>query len=210
MLDFNFIGSFAIDQIGQSFQDGECWESQWESGRRFLTDLRRAVGTACKITYIQGNHEQRTTRILLKDPTRRGSVEVPKHLDLERRSIQWVPFWDTGEVYQIGKMTYGHGWYATGNHAVKHLNDYGSNFTYGHTHTVQTYTKSFKSGDMGAVLARTVGCLCKRDMPYMRGRPSSWIQGFGITEFMPDGKFTSYEPIIIDGKFSFNGRTYKG
>ncbi len=209
VLDFSFIGSFAQDQIKETFENGECWEDTWQAGQDFLDDVRKAVGKKCRIVYIEGNHDYRPKRILLKDPSRKGSVEVPKHLDLAKRDIFWVPFWETGQTYQIGKMSYGHGWYCTGNHTLKHLNDYGCNFTYGHSHTIETKTKAFKSSHDGTIKARTLGCLCKKDMPYMRGRPSSWVQGFGVTEFYDDGLFTSYEPVIINGKFSFAGKVYK-
>jgi hypothetical protein len=206
VLDFAFIGSFAQDAIKQLFTNHECWKTQWKAGNKFLDDLQ-AAGPLSKITYIQGNHEYRPERILQKDPTREGSVEIPEHLGLAERGIRYVRFWETGEVYKIGKMSYGHGWYTCENHAKKTLNDYGCNFTNGHDHTVQVYTKAFKSTS-GAIQARSVGCLCKKDMPYMRGRPSAWIQGFGITEFYDNGLFSSYEPVIINGKCSFDGHRY--
>lgn len=208
VLDFAFIGAFSQDAIKQLFTNHECWKTQWKSGNKFIDDLQ-AASPLSKITYIQGNHEYRTDRLLMKDPTREGEVEVPEHLNLAGRGIEYVRFWEHGHLYRIGKMAYGHGWYTSENHAKKHLNDVGKNFTYGHTHTVELKTKRFKSDPTGVIQARSIGCLCKREMPYMRGRPSAWIQGFGITEFFDNGNFTPYAPTIINGAFKYDGKTYR-
>ena len=51
---------------------------------------------------------------------------------------------------QIGKLTFFHGAYATTYHAKKHLEAYGENVIYGHTHDLQRHTLTKLGGTIGA------------------------------------------------------------
>jgi hypothetical protein len=60
---------------------------------------------------IEGNHDQRILRYIDAHPATEGMLEVPIALELDRRGIDWIPFWSKGDVYKIDKATFGHGRY---------------------------------------------------------------------------------------------------
>jgi len=78
---------------------------------------------------------------------------------------------------------------------------------YAHTHDVQLFTKSF-SDDAGFHSAQSIGCLCNKAPEFMRGRGNNWVNGFGILYVREDGNYNLYVPIIINGKFTYAGKTF--
>ena len=68
------------------------------------------------------------------------------------------------------------------------------------THDVQEMPKSLRGADK-AIVGQSMGCLCRYDQPYMRGRPSKWQQAFGVFHFRPDGFFNHYVVNIFDHGF---------
>jgi hypothetical protein len=51
-----------------------------------------------KFIILEGNHEDRMTRYINANPACEKMLEVPISLHLERRGIQWVPYWSEGKV----------------------------------------------------------------------------------------------------------------
>jgi hypothetical protein len=113
-------------------------------------------------------------------------------------------------MYTKGKANFGHGEYTTRDHARKHIESYGVNFFYGHTHDVQESPKVFH-GDNNTVVAQSFGCLCDYAQSYLRGRPTKWQQAFGEFYFRPDGFFNYTVTKIFDHAFvSPDGEWFDG
>ena len=98
---------------------------------------------------------------------------------------------------KIGKVNFIHGAYATTYHAKKHLEAYGANIVYGHTHDIQRH--SLTKLDSGTIGAWSMGCL--KDMSrdnnkWLKGRLHNWNHAFGIITWYPGGNF-QIEPIEI-------------
>ena len=102
----------------------------------------------CKERYIcTGNHDMWLDYFVEKFP-------YMKHLTF-RKACKWdergYNFYDYNKPLRIGKVNFIHGVYATTYHAKKHLESYGSNIVYGHTHDIQRHTISkLDSGTIGA------------------------------------------------------------
>jgi predicted phosphodiesterase len=115
------------------------------------------------------------------------------------------------EVLTIGKQSFVHGAYVTVNHAKKHLDSYGTNLIYGHTHDIQRYSSTSLLD--GAIFAQSLGCL--KDMSaennkWLRGRLHNWNHCFGIVTWFKDGTHQLEVIDIVDGKCSVWGKIIKG
>ena len=160
---------------------------------------------------LGGNHEERVERFLDENPTFEGLLDLPSLLRFQERGIEWVRSWSKGEMFHIGKATFVHGLSTAKYHAAKMVDDYGDSIFYGHTHDMMSIPKANKAHPDKVIVGQSLGCLCIRDMPYMRGRPSKWQQGFGVFFFLEDGTYTYYTPRIFNGRFvGPDGKLYVG
>jgi len=197
LMDFDCISTHNINKL--RLVEGRRIQRDYDHGNRFLDSWQRATPGAVW-TLIEGNHDERIERYIDANPALEGSLEVEAKLDLKSRGIRWVRFWSKGEIYSIGNAHFGHGLYTNKYHAEKHAAEYGVCFFYGHTHDVQEMPKSLRGADK-AIVGQSMGCLCRYDQPYMRGRPSKWQQAFGVFHFRPDGFFNHYVVNIFDHGF---------
>jgi len=138
---------------------------------------------------LQGNHEHRVERLLDEQPQLgEVTIGVEHNLRLEERGIEWVKSWNDGTTYKIGKAHFHHGLYTNLHHAKKMVEEFGCNIFYGHTHDIQTYSKVFQGRDK-TLQGSSLGCLCKYEQRYMRGRPNKWQQAIAVFHIFPDGFF---------------------
>ena len=91
----------------------------------------------CKERHIcQGNHDEWLDKFVEENP-------YLDHLTF-RKAYKWdergFKFKKYNEVLTIGKLSFIHGAYVTPTHAKKHLESYGCNLMYGHTHDLQRYS----------------------------------------------------------------------
>lgn len=187
---------------------------QFDAGNDWLDKHLSIVGANnpdLKKVLIEGNHEYRTERYADRNPELAGIVNVEEGLRLKDRGIEYVRFWSKGDLYKIGKLYLGHGVYTVQNHAAKHVREYGCNLLYGHCHDIQAHYIR-RRGSNHPLMAQSVGCLCKYDQLYMRGRPMNWMLAFAVVMAFPDGSFQHQVVPIINGRFvgPTNGKVYKG
>ena len=189
-LDFNCISSHNKENLRSV--EGQRIAKDYAVGNKILDEIQ----SICKkVILIEGNHEYRMARLIDLYPALEGITEVEKGLRLKERGVKYIKFWSKGELYKVGKATFGHGLYTNDNHAKKHVTHYGENFFYGHTHDVQSYSQTLR-GKNKTIVGQSLGCLCKYDLPYMRGRPSKWQQAFAVFYFRDNG-FFNYSMIRI-------------
>jgi hypothetical protein len=62
--------------------------------------------------------------------------------------------------------------------------------------------------DQHPIKAKSIGCLCKFDMPYMKQRPSNWVNGFSVAYIRQDGTFNEYTINIVNDHFTFGNKRY--
>jgi predicted phosphodiesterase len=119
-------------------------------------------------------------------------------------------YYGHNEPLKIGKLAFIHGAFATTYHAKKHLETYGENIMYGHTHDVQRHTLTKLGGTIGAW---SMGCL--KDMSreknqWLRGRLHNWNHAFGIIDWFERGTFKVDVVEIVKGVTSVWGEVIDG
>jgi len=85
LIDFNELSRFEVgnnrlDKVG-------AIQKSYAATADFLDRHRKLVGPKCRMVYIEGNHEDRITQYLEKNPEGVGMLEVPNALDCKRTSI---------------------------------------------------------------------------------------------------------------------------
>ena len=183
-LDLNCISEHNFNN--QRAIENQRVQKDFDAGNLILNQLQAAV--KCKIVYIQGNHEYRLERLVNSMPSLEGSIEVEKGLRLKERGIQYIKFWEKGHLYKVGKAVFIHGLYTNDSHAKKTVIQFGTNVFYGHTHDIQSYSQVLQ-GKGKTIMGQSLGCLCKEDLPFMRGRPNKWQQAFAEFTFDNKGYF---------------------
>jgi predicted phosphodiesterase len=182
--------------------------ADYEVGNRELDEWEQVTPGAQKII-LEGNHDYRPERLVDAQPQLKGLVETPIGLKLEKRGWLWVPYWSTGETFDLGRASYGHGRYTSDYHAAKHAHRYGRNFYYGHLHDTQSYTVE-RDGDDLKYEAASLGCLCAYRQYYLKGRPTRWQQMVTKFSFQPNGNFNRYSTAIFNHRFiSPEGKFYQ-
>jgi len=169
-----------------------------------LNRFESVLKKKCRKIFFIGNHEYRVQRIIECEPQHEGFIEIENNLRLKN--------WDVieyNDVVKIGHMFFIHGLYVNIHHAKKHLQVYGDQIFYGHVHDNQIYTSTTPIDNLPKQ-AVGVGCLCNKNPNYMRNRPNSWIHQFMFFYLFPDGTFTYYLPIIINGCCVINNKLYEG
>jgi predicted phosphodiesterase len=176
------------------------------AGKAFLDQVVAAAPRAL-ISYIEGNHEDRLARYIAdKAPTLEKSLSIPSLLKLDERGIQYYRY---GEVLFRGRLGFTHGFYVGESHAAQHLRKFGCCLVYGHTHRPQTYTAGIAGDKVRGTFG--MGCMCgTKKVPYIKGRPSGWQQGFGVFYVDQDGSFYPYTVMANDSAFVWNGKVYGG
>ena len=161
----------------------------------------------CKKRYIcAGNHDEWLTYGLC------GKYPYLAKNYSFKSACRWIErgykYYNYNEPLKIGKLNFIHGAYATVYHAKKHLEAYGANIIYGHTHDIQRH--SLTKLDSGTIGAWSMGCL--KDMSreknkWLRGRLHNWNHAFGIITFFdsPRGNFQVETIEIVKGQASVWG-----
>ena len=159
------------------------------------------VGCKWKIM-CAGNHDEWLDAFVKQYPyMEEYTFREACHLD--ERGYDYHPY---NEPVKIGKLTFIHGAYATTYPAKKHLEAYGENIIYGHTHDIQRHTLTKLGGTIGAW---SMGCL--KDMraeknEWLRGRLHNWNHAFAIVDWFKNGDFKVEVVEIINGKTTVWGK----
>ena len=216
----NFIKEFKPDEVILlgDFMDVSSL-SAWDydkkrpmEGRRYVKEITRANEEldyiqkyTKKITYLEGNHEDRVNRYLDKNPEMEGMIEIQEQLGLEERKIDWIKM---NDLYKKGDMYFTHGLYTNLYNARKHLQTFGCNVCYGHQHGTQTSMQNMKMQEPH--MAYALGTLGDKAPDYMRNRPANWINQFAVFYWDDkSGLFNLYPINVIKNKFFWNGKLYK-
>jgi predicted phosphodiesterase len=202
-LDMDSISSFNKGKPGNT-EGIRIWED-YNTANKIL-DRHQAIvrkrNPKAEFVMLEGNHEERVGRFFAENPIFKGGpMDVDKALRLKERGFKWVKAWSEGEDYKIGHAHFTHGQYTNRYHAAKMVENYGESIFYGHTHDIMCMPKASKLHPETVLVGQSIGCLCKRDLAYMKGRPSNWQLGFAVFFFLPNGNYTYYVVRIFDYAF---------
>ena len=158
-------------------------QAELDMGIEFLQDLKSACPTA-KITFIEGNHEERLKRFMKTNKALYGlrCFQLPKLLRLDELDIDYVEYGDCLDfhsgVYEIS-ITHGHKVRKHSAYSAKGhlLDEYYANVIHGHTHRIGTF---YQDGKLGRRRAFEIGGLFDRDQAdYVTGE-KNWQNGFAV------------------------------
>ena len=162
----------------------------------------------CKKRYIcAGNHDEWLTYGFCEKYPYMTDYTFLEACRWKERGYKYLSY---NQPLKIGKCTFIHGAYATTYHAKKHLEAYGENIVYGHTHDIQRHTLTKLGGTIGAW---SMGCL--KDMSamknkWLRGRLHNWNHAFGIIDWFKNGDFKVEVIEIVKGKTTLWGNVIEG
>ena len=202
VLELEYIARFNVDNVqilnrGTFTKDYDLWQ-------RELDDWQKVTS---KIWIREGNHEERIARLLLKEPTLRGSVEIEQRCEYKKRGIEYATVLDPPT--KIGHCRFIHGWYTNLHHAKKHVLRMGACIAYGHTHDVMSYSLKTLADDYEKC-AWSLGCLCDTAPEWMKGRPTEWMHAFAVYYVSrKTGKFNMYPVRIFDNEFIWDGHLWR-
>jgi predicted phosphodiesterase len=172
-----------------------------------LNDLD-SLGATNKI-YIEGNHEDRLRRHLMKDPALAGVVNTRKLLNLDERGWTFISYKDHTS---LGAAYFTHDVDASGRNAVyKALETYQHTIVSGHTHRLQYVVEGSATGECKLSAAFGWGGDVEQIDYKNRARArKEWALGFGIGYLEPSSGFVYLVPVpVVHGTCVVHGRLFR-
>lgn len=216
-MEMRSINHWKSDKKNLRFFEGKRLLKDYrEFDRDILTPLDELSKPGSRKVYMGGNHESWAEELVNQNPQLEGLVEPENALRLQERGWEWIPYTTVrnGNAYRgmtkVGKLTLFHGNFLGRHHASQTSEAFNRSVAYGHTHDVQMHTKVHMEDPEDYHTARSIGCLCNRAPEFKYGRPNRWVHAFGIMYLRDKGFYNLYVPIIINGKFMFENKIFKG
>jgi predicted phosphodiesterase len=215
-MDMSSIDHWKAEKGNQKFFEGKRLLKEYEGFIKEILEPLEQLAPKAKRVYMGGNHEEWAYQMIDRQPQLEGLLEPEIALKLKERGWEWIPYLIKSQgrmspgMYKIGKLTLTHGQYTNIYHSAKMTQCYDKSVVYGHTHDIQMFTKVHSEDPEDFHTAQSIGCLCNLSPTFLWGRPSKWVHAFGVLYVQPDGKYNLYVPIIIDGRFTFNGIVFDG
>ena len=217
-MNMDAVNHWKMARGAKKYFEGKRLQKEYKAfDEDILTPLEKILPRDCERTFMGGNHEDWVDGLIEKLPQFEGMIEVEKSLRLEKRGWEWIPWIRYDErtdshmrgIKQYGKLLVFHGQYWNKYHSAKTADSYSKSCAYGHTHDIQLYTK-VTVDDKGFHTAQSIGCLCNTSPEFLKGRMNRWVNAFGVLYVREDSMYNLYVPIIINGKFTFSGKTFGG
>ncbi len=192
-----------LEECTHSFLDNEIIPCQ-----KTLEQLEKNTD---EIIYIEGNHEFRVERTLVKlggAMSELFHLVSPKALLSQGRKkpFTWIPYIPNGadlaaSTYPIANdLRAVHGWSHSKHASATHLEKAKTcSVVHGHTHRRQSYETRDPFTNR-ALMGWSPGSLCKLQPSYQAGSPTEWSHGFSLVWVTGDkSKWTVYSPRIDQG-----------
>jgi predicted phosphodiesterase len=171
----------------------------WEAGNDFL---RRFFDGGASNHFLRGNHDERLYEFrnscsgMLRDYATDGIKQM--EAVVKKCRAKMLPYDSDLGVLDLGKLSVLHGFHAGVGACRLHAAIYG-NAIFGHVHTIETASVASRE----PAEARSIGCLCKRDMDYVNKKTGKlrWAQGWAYGLLFPDGTYQLFQTRNIGGQF---------
>jgi predicted phosphodiesterase len=171
----------------------------WEAGTEFLTKFYEG---GKENHFLRGNHDERLWHFansatgLLRDYAHDGIKRVEALMRKTRTRM--LPYDSALGVLKLGELRVVHGYHTGAGATRSHANVYG-NVIFGHVHTIE----SSAIPSLEPCEARSIGCLCIRDMDYCNAKTAKlrWGQGWASGILHEDGTYTLNQVRRIQGAF---------
>ena len=174
-------------------------QEDWEAGADFM---RRFFRGGHENHFLRGNHDERLWYLrencagLVRDYAHDAVKRVESLVRGCRAKM--LPYDSARGILRIGELTVLHGYHAGIGACRQHAAIYG-NCLLGHVHTQE----SAPVPSIEPAEARSIGCLCKRDMDYMNAKTGKlrWAQGWAYGQLFEDGTYQLFMTRKINGRF---------
>ena len=174
-------------------------EDDWDCGARFLEKFFKGGSTN---VFLRGNHDERiwdfreSATGLLRDYAADGIKRIEALM--RKLNVKMLPYDAETGIYELGKLTVLHGYHAGIGATRQHANIYG-NSIFGHVHTIESSPVASRE----PAEARSIGCLCRRDMSYINRKTAKlrWAQGWAYGVLFDDGTYQLFQTRNIGGRF---------
>jgi hypothetical protein len=147
--------------------------------------------------FLRGNHDERCWDVAQNEvkegPRRDMAIETVEKVEnwCKANKCEILPYNLDGGFYDLGDITFAHGFNSGVDAATKTLKDLGFKcFIMGHTHAPRTISLP---GVKSPRLAVTSGCLCKLNMTYSRSHVGRQAHQHGFVYGFVDEKTGHYE-----------------
>lgn len=170
----------------------------WEQGIDFLN---RFFDGGEKRIFLRGNHDERIYRFAhdpcsaaLRQYAQRGCDDIAKLV--KKLGVKMLPYDSQKGVYKLGSLTCIHGYHAGVGATAAHARVYGE-CVFGHVHAFD----STPVASLERRVARSIGCLARRDMSYCSSQTGRlrWSNGWGYGFILPSGEYQFFEAESRDG-----------
>jgi len=165
----------------------------------YIQRLREASPKS-KIVYVGCNHVSlRLERLVLENRHLEGFFNP----DILIKCDEYVEY--NEPYFPLNNLKVGiiHGFagnkYCAGAYTDKYLHD----LIVGHSHTIQQYTSN------NGVKCYVVGAMCKKDMKYLKKRPTRLVQAFAVLELYNDVDYNLINIELFCNKIYYNGVEYE-
>jgi hypothetical protein len=180
--------------------------------KELLSEIVRVTPNCTFRAYLKGNHEDWLNQAMAaKLPALFNGLDqlglmpdIEALLDLKTFGYDFI---EMNHLLKIGKCLWTHGLYTGNGHPKKHLDVLKHNIYYGHLHDIASAQQPSMNG---MIEAASIGCLCRLDAKFLKGKPNNWVHGFRTYEFFRDGNYSTYQIRIFGGLFSYNGVVFNG
>lgn len=175
-------------------------EDDWEEGCHFL---RAFFDGGKKKHFLRGNHDERIYdfRKNASGLVRDYAADGIKRLEglVNRCGAKMLPYDAALGVLQLGGLRVIHGYHAGASACRAHAHVY-QNCIFGHVHTIE----SSAVASLDPAEARSIGCLCIRDMDYCNRQTAKlrWGQGWAYGLLFEDGSYQLFQARKINGTFT--------
>lgn len=175
----------------------------------YLYPIDRMLPPDAERRFLIGNHEAWLDQLSEEYPGLDGMLDLDVALGLSEMGYTVVP---QGGTTKLGKLHFLHGDVITGGkyRATAAILAYERSVRFGHFHRFEAATKHTALDITDVRTAVIVPCLCRRGPSFDKGKPNQWMTGFNWGYIHADGTFNDYVTIITNGRFSANGKTYRG
>ena len=171
----------------------------WEAGNDFL---RRFFDGGTSNHFLRGNHDERLYEFrnscsgMLRDYATDGIKQM--EAVVKKCRAKMLPYDSDLGVLRLGKLSVIHGFHAGISACRTHATIYG-NCLHGHIHSIEVASVASRE----PVEARSIGCLCARDMDYVNKKTGKlkWAQGWAYGILFADGTYQLFQTRNIGGQF---------
>mgnify|MGYP003335182772 FL=1 len=173
----------------------EDWEAGTDFARKFFDGGKRKA-------FLRGNHDERLWHLagsatgIMRDYANEGIRRAESVV--KRAGAQMLPYDAALGIYALGKLSVLHGYHHGVGACRMHAAIY-RNSAFGHVHTIETApVPAIEPAE-----ARSIGCLCRRDMDYINAKTAKlrWGQGWAYGLLFDDGTYHIQQARNIGGSF---------